>query len=412
MNKRQKNTNGITLVSLVITIIIMLILAGVSINAAVGENGIVTRAAEASRQSKIAQEKEQLDYALANLNIGTIADDDEYTIPSIVDELVNKKNVLDSVKKTSAGQITMLIDGNTGEKYFLGYKGDNSYKIYRGSDGVLTSELVQSVSGGDITGYAVVTADDFNNAAEDENKGKFSIVDDADVVFMDEISGELSLYVQAGVHATVGIYANMTLTNSGLKRSAIDIEPTGELTMYIGEGVEVTVNSGFGEDASGITPGKGGYAGIHVPWKDTNGNGLRDDGEFATLRLKGYGTVIGIGGNAGNGGATGSGGDNGGAGGGGAGAGIGGNGGNGGSFRNGVGASGKEGENCGNVEINNNMVVYAYGGAGGSSGQSRSNLDDATGGGGYPGAGIGGGRRWWSRWNMLCWWRWIFRRST
>ena len=44
VNEKQK---GITLIALVITIIVMLVLAGVSINAIVGENGILSKAQSA-----------------------------------------------------------------------------------------------------------------------------------------------------------------------------------------------------------------------------------------------------------------------------------------------------------------------------------------------------------------------------
>ena len=48
MNKYLKNTNkGITLIALVITIIVLLILAGVTIAMLMGDNGILTKATEA-----------------------------------------------------------------------------------------------------------------------------------------------------------------------------------------------------------------------------------------------------------------------------------------------------------------------------------------------------------------------------
>ena len=43
MNTKKKNARGITLIALVITIIVLLILAGVTINALSGENGIITK---------------------------------------------------------------------------------------------------------------------------------------------------------------------------------------------------------------------------------------------------------------------------------------------------------------------------------------------------------------------------------
>ena len=47
----MKNQRGITLVALVVTIIILIILAGVSINMVVGDNGIITQAQRAARET-------------------------------------------------------------------------------------------------------------------------------------------------------------------------------------------------------------------------------------------------------------------------------------------------------------------------------------------------------------------------
>lgn len=49
---------GITLIALVITIIVLLILAGVTIATLTGENGILTRASEARDKTEEAQEEE------------------------------------------------------------------------------------------------------------------------------------------------------------------------------------------------------------------------------------------------------------------------------------------------------------------------------------------------------------------
>ena len=62
--KRAKQ-KGITLIALVITIIVLLILAGVSIATLTGQNGILTRANDAKEQTEIASEKEQVELAAA-----------------------------------------------------------------------------------------------------------------------------------------------------------------------------------------------------------------------------------------------------------------------------------------------------------------------------------------------------------
>ena len=55
---KVKNTEGITLVALVVTIVILLILAGVSIQLTLGNNGIIRKAQDAKLASEVADEKD------------------------------------------------------------------------------------------------------------------------------------------------------------------------------------------------------------------------------------------------------------------------------------------------------------------------------------------------------------------
>ena len=54
-----RNGKGITLVALIVTIVVLLILAGVSINLVLGENGLITQAKEAREQTKTAEVNEK-----------------------------------------------------------------------------------------------------------------------------------------------------------------------------------------------------------------------------------------------------------------------------------------------------------------------------------------------------------------
>ncbi len=53
-----KQERGITLVALVVTIVVLLILAGVSISMVLGQNGIVTKAQDAKRNFTAAANEE------------------------------------------------------------------------------------------------------------------------------------------------------------------------------------------------------------------------------------------------------------------------------------------------------------------------------------------------------------------
>lgn len=58
--KNTYNSKGITLIALVITIIVLIILAGISINLVLGDNGIVTKAKSAKQLQEQAQLNEQI----------------------------------------------------------------------------------------------------------------------------------------------------------------------------------------------------------------------------------------------------------------------------------------------------------------------------------------------------------------
>ena len=93
MNKKEKRSKienqGITLIALVITIIVLLILAGVSIAMLTGQNGILSQAQNAAEQTEIANAKEQaqmdiLEWQSDQLEKGESADLDNTIIKGIL----------------------------------------------------------------------------------------------------------------------------------------------------------------------------------------------------------------------------------------------------------------------------------------------------------------------------------------
>ena len=63
MKKILKNERGITLIALVITIIVLLILAGVSIAMLTGENGILTQSTKAKKSNITGELTNTIGYA-------------------------------------------------------------------------------------------------------------------------------------------------------------------------------------------------------------------------------------------------------------------------------------------------------------------------------------------------------------
>ena len=91
--KRRNSSKGITIIALVITIIVLLILAGVSIAMLTGENGVLTKATEAKDQTGIAQEKEEITMAYASAKANKV---DKVSEPVTASELQSELDKLNS----------------------------------------------------------------------------------------------------------------------------------------------------------------------------------------------------------------------------------------------------------------------------------------------------------------------------
>ena len=77
---------GITLIALVVTIIVLLILAGVSIAMLTGENGILTQAQNAKKETEEAEEKEKIQLAV----LDAISKNNDLTEESLQKEIDNE----------------------------------------------------------------------------------------------------------------------------------------------------------------------------------------------------------------------------------------------------------------------------------------------------------------------------------
>ena len=73
--ERVKSKKGVTLIALVITIIVLLILAGVTIATLTGDNGILTKAQSTKIQSERASIKEQIELAVVASRINDNLDE-------------------------------------------------------------------------------------------------------------------------------------------------------------------------------------------------------------------------------------------------------------------------------------------------------------------------------------------------
>ncbi len=119
MNK-IKSTKGITLISLVVTIIILLILAGVTIATLMGDNGLITRANDAKIATEIADIKEQIQTEILGKqaeNQGNISDSSLETILLKYGTLSNEEKLIDKTLITTKGnhkiKVSDIFNGTT-----------------------------------------------------------------------------------------------------------------------------------------------------------------------------------------------------------------------------------------------------------------------------------------------------------
>ena len=97
----MKNQKGITLIALVITIIVLLILAGVSIAMLTGENGILTRANDAKTQNEYAAIKDKVQLAIQAVYADTIKPNP--TVSAVTPSAIATQYETDNTGETATG---------------------------------------------------------------------------------------------------------------------------------------------------------------------------------------------------------------------------------------------------------------------------------------------------------------------
>ena len=134
MKLNLKERKGITLIALVITIIVLLILAGISIATLTGQNGILTQAqnAKTTTENKSAEEKVKLAIMAARADDGTL------TVEKLRTELAKYEGTVEG----DTSSVTAKVDGKTftvDEKGNVELAGSESVKIKPGTVVSLTS---------------------------------------------------------------------------------------------------------------------------------------------------------------------------------------------------------------------------------------------------------------------------------
>lgn len=104
----MEKQKGITLIALVITIIVLLIVAGVAVNTILGENGILRQAKKSSLLTKIKEVEEQARISYSAMKIDEIINQKEATFAKVISDL-----------KLKGYEIEQKVDGNIVEGIVL-----------------------------------------------------------------------------------------------------------------------------------------------------------------------------------------------------------------------------------------------------------------------------------------------------
>ena len=93
MREKTVNKKGITLIALVITIIILIILAGISVATLTGDNGLFSRAKQAKMQTRYKNAKETVEIKIMEIISENIMEDSNDTLLKIYENFANMNDI-------------------------------------------------------------------------------------------------------------------------------------------------------------------------------------------------------------------------------------------------------------------------------------------------------------------------------
>lgn len=167
--KKMGKQKGITLIALVITIIVLLILAGISIATLTGENGLLSKATTAKEETKKAEIREEIELAIAAIQAEELQKGNKVTLETLAGS-EEEPGQLENSKDLEGITAKLNVETITGEYKGYDYTIDENLKVRIGD----------SVTGINIE-YELSTNEDTNQditlsvTAESTNGGNVNI---------------------------------------------------------------------------------------------------------------------------------------------------------------------------------------------------------------------------------------------
>ncbi len=164
--RQKSHEKGITLIALVVTIVVLLILAGVSINLVIGNNGIITKAKDARLETRAASVEDKKDLWKADKEAGTYIETTQVqTLEELLDSLLQEN----LITETERNEIEEKGHTVIGSKYIVFADGfiDATYIVENSNDEVIFNKIIRE---GDVAlekpGFTNYTIEGISNDKE------------------------------------------------------------------------------------------------------------------------------------------------------------------------------------------------------------------------------------------------------
>lgn len=169
MIKLNKN-KGITLIALVITIIVLLILAGISIATLTGENGLLSKATTAKEETKKAEIREEIELAIAAIQAEELQKGNKVTLETLAGS-EEEPGQLENSKDLEGITAKLNVEEITGEYKGYDYTIDENLKVRIG-DSVTGINIKYKLSTTEYTNKDIT----LSVTAESTNGGNVNII--------------------------------------------------------------------------------------------------------------------------------------------------------------------------------------------------------------------------------------------
>ena len=189
---KNEQERGITLIALVVTIVVLLILAGISLNLVLGENGIITRAQQAKKQYQEAKVNEESGFNSLSSEMNKFFNANKNPVKGTI-----------SVLEENDDSITVKIDRDGAKKYQFSLDGtnwsaeqsENEYTFKNLTKTVVNKDNYKDVTGTEYKVYSKVIDSDGNEFVYGPVNAKTPVVVEADSKYLEyeELNGEITI---------------------------------------------------------------------------------------------------------------------------------------------------------------------------------------------------------------------------